>query len=126
MPKKPSKKTLKNKLDKIVSEIVKNKGCCERCYKKASQVQLQTAHIFSRSNLSVRWDLDNVLCLCASCHINFAHKNPIEFAEFVKAKLGETKYEELKRKANTIKKWSDYELQELYENLEKIYKENNK
>ena len=118
MPKKPSRKTLRNKLDKIIREIVKKKGSCERCNRRPPIVQLQTAHIFSRKNLSVRWDLDNVLCLCASCHF-WAHQNPVEFAEFVKYKLGKERYEKLKIKANTPKQWEDYELIELYENLKK-------
>lgn len=119
--KKISKKTIKNKLDKLISNIVKSQGKCQKCNQKSPLVQLQTAHIFSRSNLSVRWDLDNVLCLCAKCHF-WAHKNPLEFAEFVKKLLGEEKYNNLISKAHKTKKWDITELITYYENLKKNFK----
>jgi hypothetical protein len=36
--------------------------------------------------------LDNVLCLCASCHFYF-HKNPLFFADWLRNYLGKDKYE---------------------------------
>lgn len=97
--KKPSRKTLKRKLDKLVSEIVRKRGKCERCLGKNC---LQAAHIFSRTYLNTRWDLDNVLCLCAGCHF-FAHKNPILFVEWLKNYMP-TRYEVLKESHNIIYK----------------------
>ena len=101
--KKPSRKTLRNKLDKLCSEITRSKGKCQRCGKKNN---LQTAHIFGRTYNSTRFDLDNLLCLCPDCHINFAHKQPILFAEFVRKILGEDKYELLKEKHRQITKFT--------------------
>jgi len=108
---KPSKGSIKKRLDKVFSEIVREKGFCERCNKKEN---LQCSHIFSRSQLSVRWDLDNAFCLCAGCHLYWWHKNPIEAAEFTKQRLGEDKYKQLILKSSQIKKWSIGELNELY------------
>lgn len=105
------KKTLKNKLDKVFSEIIRERGRCERCGKTE---KLQCSHIYSRSLLSVRWDIDNAFCLCAGCHLYWWHKNPIEAAEFTKEKLGVEKYNLLRKKSVTIKKWTDVELNQLY------------
>lgn len=75
----PRAKLIK-KLDKLVSEIVRSKGLCERCGKEDT---LACAHIFSRRNLRIRWTLSNLLCLCYRCHIHWAHKEPIQFTRWV-------------------------------------------
>jgi 5-methylcytosine-specific restriction endonuclease McrA len=106
--KKPSKKTISNKLDKICGEIVRGRGRCQRCGKKEN---LQTAHIFGRTYHNTRWDLENLLCLCPDCHRNFAHKCPILFTEFVRKFLGEEKYEDLKEAHNQITKYTIEDLQ---------------
>ena len=115
---KPAKTSIKNKLDKIVSLIVRSKGKCERCGKTEG---LQAAHIFSRGNMAVRYDFKNLLCLCSGCHIFFAHKNPIEFSEWVRGRLGEGQYQVLRRRATVIKQWTLKELQDLLTNLQILY-----
>ena len=42
------------------------------------------------------------LTLCPNCHINFAHKNPLLFSEFIYKRLGEKKYWELIEKGKRI------------------------
>ena len=116
---KPSKTTMRRKLDKICSEIVRGRGKCQRCGKRNN---LQTAHIFGRTYNNTRFDLDNLLCLCPDCHINFAHKQPILFAEFVKRILGEEKYELLKEKHNQITRYTIDDLQTKYEVLQNLLK----
>lgn len=101
MVRKITKRGLKRKLDKLVSEIVRARGKCERCGKRKN---LQCCHIFGRTYLNTRWDLLNLLALCPNCHINFSHKQPILFTEFVKKHLGEEKYELLKEAHNLIYK----------------------
>jgi 5-methylcytosine-specific restriction endonuclease McrA len=59
---------------------------------------LHAAHIFSRNNLAVRHDLDNGVTLCYAHH-RWAHENPVAFAEWVKRRLGEARYEALRRRA---------------------------
>ena len=93
---KPSKKTLKARADKLFSAYIRSRGKCEWCGK--SDDTLQTAHIFSRRFLVTRWDELNALCLDAKCHFR-AHAEPLEFAEFVKRHLGSKTYNELRRKA---------------------------
>jgi len=107
--KKPSKSTLRNKLDRICSLIVRARGKCERCGEKRYE-QLQCCHIFSRIYNATRWLLENLLCLCASCHF-FFHKNPVLFGEWVIKYLGEEKYENLKEAKNQITKYTTEDLE---------------
>ena len=115
--KKPTKKSLKNKLDKEVSRIVRARGRCAKCGKEEYE-HLQTAHIFSRSNLATRWDLLNCLCLCDGCHF-WSHKNPTLFTDFVVNYLAHN-YIPLKLRATSIKKWTLEELQELLTQLKGV------
>lgn len=117
---KPTKSSLKRKLDREVSRIVRARGSCARCGKGAEQVTLQCSHIIGRSNLAVRWSLDNCVALCVGCHLYWWHREPLEASEWVRSYLGEIKLRELKDKAKTIKKWTMDELVELLKTLEGV------
>ncbi|GAG32481.1 unnamed protein product, partial [marine sediment metagenome] len=87
---------------------------------------LNTHHIFSRSNLSVRWDLNNGVCLCSGHHTlnnNSAHKAPTEFVEWMKEIWDIEWYNNLRVKANTIKKWTIPELESLVKEFKKEIKD---
>ena len=112
---KPTKKSLTRRLDAECSRIVRARGMCWKCGKDDYK-HLETAHIFSRKNRSVRWDLDNMLCSCDGCHF-WSHQNPLLFAEFVKEYLGNYKYQQLKLKATSIRKWTLEEMQVLLQML---------
>ncbi len=71
--------TLIKKLDKLFSKIVRFKGYCEKCGRTTN---LQCAHIYSRSNKNMRWDFENAVCLCASHHLFWGHKEPAEFIKW--------------------------------------------
>jgi len=102
------------KLDKLASEVVKKRDkACLRCFK---ETDLQCAHIISRSHFNTRWDMDNLLTLCRGCHYTFAHKEPLEFAEFVKEKLGDKKYQHLRMRGQMVGVKPDYSAIELYLN----------
>lgn len=116
MPRKPTKRTLTKKLDILFSKIVRSKGYCVKCGKTSN---LQAAHIYSRRYRSVRWDWNNVLCLCSGCHF-WSHHNPILFTEWVAEYLGEHKYIQLKLSASMLKKWSLGEMIDFYEDLKRI------
>jgi len=97
---KPTRTSLKRRLDKKVSELVRARGKCEFCGKKEN---LQCCHIFSRKYLNTRWDLDNLLCLCAGCHFQ-AHAEPLNFAAKTHCVLLSDKYNLLKESHNLIYK----------------------
>jgi hypothetical protein len=110
------KKIKEKKLDKAFSIYIRNRdGKCLRCEKKEN---LQCAHIFSRTSRATRWEDDNAVCLCYSCHMFWAHKNPVEFTEFVKTLLGEVRYQNLRTLAKSIKKWTEQEKLELLTEIE--------
>ena len=114
--KQPSRRAITNRLDKIFSVLVRQRGFCKWCGKRDN---LQACHIFSRANRSVRWDKFNVICMCAGCHFK-AHQNPLEFTEFIKRIYTEKEYGALIVRAHLIARWSIEELV----NMEKELKTN--
>jgi len=120
--KKSNRKTLRKQLDKIWAEVVKQRAG-NKCERSGKTTYLNSHHIFSRSNLSVRWNLDNGICLNAGWHTlqkESVHKSPIEFIEWLKKERGDKWYNELRLKANQVKKWTDRELELLLETLKEI------
>lgn len=115
---KQTKTGLTRKLDAEVSRITRLQGYCVSCWNK-DYSKLQCCHIFSRTYRNTRWDLKNLLCMCAGCHFE-AHKNPIKFVEKVREYLGEYEYQALKTRHNAIKKWKIYEMEELLESLKGV------
>ena len=120
---KPTKTSLTNKLDKECSRIVRSRGYCEWNASKgcsgSDHSKLQTAHIYSRTYKAVRWDLKNMLCLCASCHF-YGHKNPFEFADFANRWLGEYESTALKIRRNSVKRWLVCDMEELLKTLKEM------
>ena len=123
-------KGIDGKLDEAWSELVKLEAGykCEVCGKNTT---LNSHHIFSRSNRSVRWDEANGVCLCVSHHTfnsKFsAHKTPTEFTYWLEEEYGKLFLEELRVKAMSTKKWTKYEKEDLLEELkEKIERLKNK
>src|SRR5262249_36052978 len=93
---------------RLFSQVIRARDkCCQRC---DSVSDLQCAHIFSRRNKSVRWDLDTAVTLCHRHHLSWAHSEPIQFMEWVKKWLGLKRFRELRRRAMTPKIWTPAEL----------------
>jgi len=112
LPKQPKKSTLINKLDDLVGKIVRSNGRCERIGLGCKQDShfLQCCHINSRKYNLTRWDLDNLLCLCATCHAHF-HDHPLELGDFVKKVKGEIIWENLQEVYKSTKKYTTDDLQ---------------
>ncbi len=115
-----SKKIKDERIDEIWSRVVKliDGNKCVYCGKNE---YLNTHHIFSRSNKSVRWYIPNGITLCATHHVlssSFsAHKAPAEFIEWIKEKRGLRWYEDLRKRAKQIKKWTADDKRTTYLNL---------
>ena len=112
MARKPSRKTMRNKCDKLWADLIKliAYNQCEKC--GAKHPTLNAHHIFSRSNFSVRWSYDNGVALCPAHHTlanNSAHKAPAEFTELLKEWRGEEWYDRLRRLAKSVAPKPDYE-----------------
>lgn len=117
--KQPSKKFKKEWADKLWASIIKYRAGnkCEYC---GNARQLNSHHIYSRSHLSLRWDLDNGVCLCALHHVlgNFsAHKDPIGFIDWLKESRGEEWLDSLRVKKNTIQKLTEDDKFQIVEQL---------
>lgn len=86
--KKSPLKKLQIRLLDLWSGIVKKKAGyrCEVCGKSKGIVTLNSHHIISRSNLTLKWDLRNGCCLCQGCHrLNrlSAHGDPLFFVSWL-------------------------------------------
>ena len=119
MKKNKSQAVKKKSLDIYWSELIKHiaGGACEYC---GEQKFLNSHHVFSRSNHSIRWDENNGVCLCAKHHVlgNWsAHKSPLEFAEWLIEKRGKEWYEELKSKSKEVVQDSKLEQREVFEKI---------
>jgi len=97
---------------------------CEVCGKTG----VNSHHIYSRSNLAVRWDIDNCSCLCVYHHLwdtkISGHKAPAELIEFLKNKRGIGWYNRLRQKANMSHRDKDEQKKILLKIIDKF--ENNK
>lgn len=100
------------KLDKLWSKIIKERDrMCQVCGVKK---YLNAHHIFSRVNRSTRWDLENGILLCPSCH-NFnhnhsAHKAPRAFFHWLEDKKGKEWVDKLEKKSIEVAKYQDYDI----------------
>lgn len=63
---------------------------CQRCYKTKGQCQLQGSHNISVGRaIWLACDVENILTLCAYCHLRFWHSSPIEAMEWFKGRFPE-------------------------------------
>lgn len=119
MPKKPSRKTIVTKLDKVFSEYIRRRYAknniseCVTCGKKDHWKNLQAGHFMSRKHYATRWDEENVEVQCMACNV-YRYGEQYLFAKH----LGQEKADELLAKSRTMVKLKDWELEEMIE----IYK----
>ena len=102
LKKKKPKPSAMSTLDALWSKAVRllHRNKCAICGRKTT---LNAHHLFSRSTMSVRWDVDNGMCLCAYHHMLgnvSAHKSPLLFAEFMIKERGQEWYASLLKKAS--------------------------
>lgn len=98
------------RLDPLCKKIVKLNGRCARCQ---SRFSLEWSHIITRGERRIKWDLQNCMCLCHFCHVYFT-QHPAAWDLFVKDKIGEDLYWELRRRANDRTSKIDYRAIEEY------------
>lgn len=96
----------RDQADKWFSDVVRQKAnyTCEHCHKTDSR--MECAHIYGRRLKSVRWSLDNAVCLCHWCHRVFT-ENPVQFTDWLNQYFGAGHLEILNEKRNQIFKAND-------------------
>jgi 5-methylcytosine-specific restriction endonuclease McrA len=102
------------KTDKLLSRErrLMRAGICDRCHKIVGIKKLQTAHFHSRRKRSVRYDPFNVAVLCFTCH-QYLDSEPLEKVEFFRKRMTSKEFDDLNKRANTPKKWTKQEIEEL-------------
>lgn len=110
---------LHDELDKLCGDIVKERDGwrCRRCGADRDHgAVIQWAHIIRRSrSKAVRWNIDNGISLCNSCHVWLDRSaDRIQAAFFVEKMIGKKKMEKLHELANdkNAKSWLVCNLEE--------------
>jgi len=98
------KSLLRKKCVTLAKRIVREEAGfrCVKCGRGEPDNQTQGSHILPEGRYTgMSADLDNILCLCAGCHMwsnDSWHENPLASAEWFNEKYP-GKYEELKERA---------------------------
>lgn len=102
------KKSEIKKLDTLWSLKIKQRSnyICECCHRKDKA--LNSAHIIGRANRTLRWDLENGLCLCVACHMAYDQHKPLAF-HIRENIIGEERINRLLARQIAIAKNQDFE-----------------
>ena len=105
----------RDKYDAVFSELVRERAdyACEYCGVTKETRQIECCHIFGRRNVAVRWHGMNAVALCHHHHRHFT-ENPLAFNSWLESTLGRGHLDLLREKANTIRKWKQWEKDEMY------------
>lgn len=125
MPRKPSRKTLINKADKIFSEYIRrrytnNNGLaeCYTCGKKDHWKELQCGHFMSRKHYSTRWNETNCQVQCAGCNV-FRYGEQYKFGRNLDIEFGNGTADDLHQLSRQIVKYDNNDLIEMIKHYEK-------
>lgn len=88
-----SRRQLILKLDAVVRNLCleSSGGTCSRCGRRD---YLQVHHVYSRSIVALRHDLDNLITLCGGCHL-WWHHNPFDAAAWFAERFGQARQDRL-------------------------------
>lgn len=116
---KPSRKTLVNKADKVFSEYIRRRytdhngyAVCFTCGKKDHWKELQCGHFMSRKHYSTRWNETNCQVQCAGCNV-FRYGEQYKFGRNLDITLGSGTADELHMLSRQVVKYSNVDLIEM-------------
>lgn len=118
--KKRAKNPIDKKLDVAWSKLVKIKSG-NKCAVCSSEKALNSHHIYSRAKMSLRWSLENGICLCVGHHIGVkfsAHKTPVDFNDWLYNHFGIDFMDGLKLMAHTQSNLHEFEKEILLKELQ--------
>ncbi len=122
-------KNRRDKLDDIFSKLVRERAnwtCeaqlpgCGGYHEEGRRQSLHCSHFFSRRKQSTRFDPENAAAHCFSCHKKL-EENPLDFAKWVEAHLGNAATENLRIRAATILKRTKPQKEDLYQDMKAAY-----
>lgn len=125
MSKKPTRKSLIEKLDKVFSVYIRTRYAvdeiaeCYTCGKKEHWKKQHAGHFASRRHYSTRWNEYNVQVQCPSCNI-WQQGMQFEFGKQLCLQYGDNFADELMIESKKIIKFTDTEIQDMityYSNL---------
>jgi len=95
-------RSLVKDLDRLAREATMQRAGrrCERC---GTADRLQWHHVYSRRIQSLRWDLDNLVILCAGHHL-WWHHNPMHAVEWFQEYAPPDRLERLRLKRMTARR----------------------
>jgi len=104
--------------DKIVSEIIHLRDpLCRLKLTGCTHYTDDPAHVWGRTNMATRWDLNAVYGSCRTCH-SYADQHP-KFKKVVFTVLmGKELYDSVKIKSNMNVKYLPFELKQIRKSLE--------
>jgi 5-methylcytosine-specific restriction endonuclease McrA len=117
MAKKPTRKTIVKKLDKLFSLYIRTRYAkneiaeCITCGKKAHYKKLQAGHFMSRKNYATRWEEKNVEVQCYACNV-MRYGEQYKFGLYLEKKHGQGTAEKLQRLSRQTVKFSNDDLLE--------------
>lgn len=116
---KPSRKTLISRADKIFSEYIRKRYAdpngnviCFTCGKRDFWKNMDAGHFQSRKHYATRWNETNVQVQCKGCNV-FRYGEQYKFGVNLDAKVGKGTAEMLLTLSRRIMKYTDAELLEL-------------
>lgn len=116
-----SRKGLIKKLDHLVTQILlKKEGKCVIC---GSKEQLGAGHIFSRTHLATRFDIEdrgNVHIQCWPHNFKHSNYSTYEYNTWYVKKFGQKAFDDLYQRWNQVTKLKDFQLQILREEYEAV------
>ena len=106
-------KPVERRLDVAWSLRIRSIRRCQMC---GLPWHLEAHHIFGRRSRSVRWDEENGVCLCRSCH-GWQRLHPAFFLRWAEECLGVEAFDALSARARVIVKRTDADLAALLAGL---------
>ena len=113
-----NKKRFKKKLDNILQSIIIKKY--SKCFVCGKETSCGHHYIPKSRSLYLRWDLDNIIPLCVSCHFNHHNGDPHPHFIVIKKK-GFDWHSNLKKKSIKVFKDTKYNLLLIEQKLKEKY-----
>jgi len=129
MAKSPGYSTLKNKLDKVVSEYVRRRFAgtagvvaCVSCGRVKRWQEQQCGHFVSRVRLATRWDLENCNVQCSACNV-LLRGNAVGYARWLENRYGPSIFAALDERSRVPTKFTRADLQGMIDDYQSKLKE---